>query len=385
MAQLKAQLEAAGFDTAGFDEADLIAKLDQAGFDTSSLGGTPKSGLDKAVDVSKKVTGAVDTLFKPVGMAIGAVKQGSDMLADKLAESGHPFLAAHAAGPSIAIEGAGKAMELLDKAGEKTAEFGGRHGFPKTGAALGTAISMAPDIAAGASAIAKRQLIAQGLRGAGRAVTSPARFMKDILTKPGAAEARLAAQESMEGLKAAGADELAGLRNAAGEAKKALISAEEKAGLHFKTSPEFETLLKDPKRVAKNVEILSRLTEQGSSKIAQNLAPKEIQSLRKFLQEAEKSSGLSDIAQSEMRKAKGVLVDALKQKTPEVVAPLDKLSKAEEAVRGHAGEMRKRVSAERLKGAKSVLEGRTIDKRRKIVKALATAATAGTGLGLFLK
>lgn len=45
---------------------------------------------------------------------------------------------------------AGKAMSLVQKPfnaiGEKIAEFGGRQGFPKTGAAVGTGVQMIPDI-----------------------------------------------------------------------------------------------------------------------------------------------------------------------------------------------------------------------------------------------
>lgn len=362
--------------------------------DTTPLESQPtpqETGLEKAVRYSENVTGTLGKIVEPVtsriGKALMAIKAKSDEAADKEAElSGQkgvlPISAMVPAIPSMLID----ALGVPDRLGTAIAEKGGEYGVnPELAAAVGTGVSMAPDIAAGAAGIAKRGAIAESLKGVGRTATAPLRFAKDTITKPGAAEARLATQEAIEGIKETGASELAKRRGVASTAKDELIGAEENAGLHFKTSPEFETLLKDPKRVAKDVQVLSRLTEKGPEYLAQTLEPRELQSLRKFLQEAEKSSGLSDIAQSEMRTSKGILVKALERTTPEIVEPLRKLSKAERAVKEFPSELRKQVSGRRLQGAKDVLEGRKIDRRRKILRALAAAGAAGTGLGLFIR
>lgn len=333
--------------------------------------GAPQTGLDKAVAASNKVNNAVSTLFKPVGMAVGAIKEGSDALADKLAESGHPILGLQAAGPSMAIEGLGKGMELLDKAGEKTAEFGGRMGFPKTGAAVGTAISMAPDLAAGAGAIAKRALIAEGLKAGGRKIMSPARFAKDLVTKPSAAEATQIGKESLRSISERGGEKLALARETKEAAKKGLIEAEEKAGLHFESTPGFESLLKDPKKMSEFTQKIGRLAKQTPEALAQSVPSEQLQLFRKIAQEGEKVSGLSDIANSQLRHGKDVFTRALGIKEKGMGEALGKYRDAGKVVDEIPGEIKERLLKQKTANERAVLSAKSLDKKRKVIKGLA--------------
>jgi len=246
-----------------------------------------------------------------------------------------------------------------------------------------------PTIGPTAGEAAKEMALAGGTAaltsGVFRGIGKGAKAIKKLATKPSAAEVRITNQEALQALAAKGGDELAALREITGKAKSALIKAEEKAGLHFRTSEGFERALSSPQTIAKVNTIATRLADRGSKYISENLNPKEIQSLRKFLQEAEKKSGLSDIAKSEMRRAKGKLVESLKLQKPEVVMPLDDLAAAKLAEKQFPKVLRERLSSQRIKGGKDVLEGIKFDKRRKVLKALAAAGAAGTGLGFFLR
>lgn len=220
---------------------------------------------------------------------------------------------------------------------------------------------------------------------AGKGLSAGGKFIKGAVTGTRPEAVRAVTQEAIETIGREGGEELIKRRGTAELAKKGLIEAEEKAGLHFKTSPEFEKLLGDPQRLAKDVQSLSRLTEQGPQKIAQNLEPENIQALRKLLQEAEKSSTLSDIAKSEMRRAKGILVEALKIKKPEVVEPLGKLFKAEESVRSFPKALQQQIKSRRVQGTKEMAEAIKNEKRRKVLQGLAALGTGSTLAGLILR
>lgn len=356
----------------------------------------PVTGLDKAVQISNQVTDVASLPFRPVGAAIGAVKRGSDTLADKLAESGHPFLAMHAAGPSTLIEGAGKGIELLNKAGEKTAEFAGRKGFPKTGAAIGTGISMIPDIAAGAGAIAKRELIAQGLKGAAKTALSPAKFAKDLVTRPAASEVSLAGKESLAALEEGGkkslkevaergAEKLNLARETKDAAKKGLIEAEEKAGLHFESTPGFEAMLTNKKKMAQFSQKLSRLAKRTPEELAQSIPSEQLQLFRKLAQEGEKVSGLSDIANSQLRHGKDVFTRALGIKEKGVGEALSRFREAEKVtgeipseIKGRLTKQKlanqKNLSEHKLKTEREILDAKSFERKRKFIKSLAKGA-----------
>lgn len=72
MAQLKAQLEAAGYDTSGLDEAGILSQLDQAGYDTSSFG-APEPKESKAKGFVRKAAGYLPAAGGVVGGTVGGV------------------------------------------------------------------------------------------------------------------------------------------------------------------------------------------------------------------------------------------------------------------------------------------------------------------------
>lgn len=387
MAQLKAQLEAAGYDTTGFDEADLLSRLDQAGFDTSSLGGAPeapKTGLDKAVEVSEAVTGTLGKVVEPftsrLGKGLAAVKKASDDAADREAEaSGRagvlPISAIIPAVPSMLID----ALGVPDRAGQFIAEKGGEYGMnPELAAGLGTAVSMAPDIAAGAAGIAKRAAIGRGLQSAGKSVAetamAPGRFAKDLVTKPNVAEATNLGKEALVGISEKGGQKLALARETRDTAKTGLIKAEEKTGLHFESTPEFESMLKDPKRMSKFSQVIGRLAKRTPEELAQTVDTQTLQQMRKLAQEGEKVSGLSDIANAQMRQGKDVFTRALGKAEPEVGKALDTFREADKVVSELPKELRGRLEAQKMRNAKDVLSAKALDKKRKVIKGLLKSA-----------
>lgn len=400
MAQLKAQLEAAGYDTSSLDEAGILAQLDQAGYDTSSLGGnapgsqpTPQeSGLDKAVRYSENVTGTLGKLASPLtsrlGAAMQAIKAKSDEAADKEAElSGQkgvlPISAMVPAIPSMLID----ALGVPDKLGEAIAEKGGAMGYPKIAATLGTAVSIAPDVALGVEGIAKRALIAKGLKGAGKFVAdkSGATLAKDLITKPGAGEVAQVGKEALVDISEQGARKLDLARQTRQAAKEGLIGAEEKAGLHFESTPGFEELLKNPKKMSEFSQKIGRLAKKTPEELAQLVPSEQLQLFRKVAQEGEKVSGLSDIANSQLRHGKDVFTQALGIKEKGIGEALGGFRDAEKVVKEIPGEIKNKLTKRKLQNSQEVLDAKKLDRKRKIVKGLAGAAAGYLGLKSIFK
>jgi len=110
MAGLKERLEQAGFDTSGIDEKTILARLEKQGFDTTEL--KPKKSLsEQSLDTLKTLN-----KYTPGGQLIEARE---------------------------------RLGETFDTLGEKVAELPEviRGLPPEIAAGLGTAVSMAPDIA----------------------------------------------------------------------------------------------------------------------------------------------------------------------------------------------------------------------------------------------
>lgn len=294
---LKEQLDAAGFDTSGLDESSLIARLDAAGYDTSSLQqsappaapSAPETGLDKAVRVSEGITGTLGKIAEPVtsriGKALMAVKEASDSAADKEAElAGQkgvlPISAMVPAIPSMLID----ALGVPDRLGTAIAEKGGEYGMnPELAAGLGTAVSMAPDIAAGAAGIAKRAAIAEGLSSMGRKALSPVRAIKDLATGPSIEEAKILADQAKTKFvpqASQKAEELGRRSIQAGDEK--LLSAKEKlADVRSRALPSRgeaemkavehgeQSLAPLRQQITKTREALKATGEKGSAKLKQ--------------------------------------------------------------------------------------------------------------------
>jgi len=432
-------LEKEGFDTSGITP-ELISSLEKEGYDTSGLKRGESDGLSKAAAFSKKVTGLLSKPLEPVGEAIGAIKQGSENLSNKLAESGHPFLAMHAAGPSVAIEAAGKPFEWMNKAGEVVAEKGAEHGMnPYVSAALGTGVQMAPDIAMGAQGIAKRAVLADlaksGVKKIAEPISEAAGKAKAFIQAPSPAEvalkntseladlqsereaSRLAAQESRLGkpealneLKQQGIEKLKMAREGISTAKKNLIGAEESKGLHFETTKGFEDLINNPDEMQKFIETKYPVIKQGAQELSQTADSQTLQHLRKVAQEAEKKElGLSDIAKSQLKQIKSVATDALGLQEPEVGAKLGDLRAAQTSAQELPAKIKQQIEAkkvslsndqlqkakelsdiqqqminQRAQGAQAMTKAEQIAFKKKLIKAGLVTAAGALGFKAFI-
>ena len=152
------------------------------------LTGRPsESRLDKAVDISQKVTGTlgrgIEAVTQPFQAIKGASRGLSERITERATEAGLPApLAAAAgmtaAGPELLVDAAATPFRALEKASD-VAQIGGEKvtdvatGFgasPEVAAGLGTSVAMAPDILLAlltgkpASNLAK-----QGVRATGKA------------------------------------------------------------------------------------------------------------------------------------------------------------------------------------------------------------------------
>lgn len=393
MASLKEQLDAAGYDTSSLDEASIIKQLDAAGYDTSQFAPAPKapeSKLDKAANFSRKVTDLLSKPLEPIGQAVGGIANASNEMADKLAESGHPFLAMHAAGPAILAEGVAKPFEWLDKAGEYVAEKGAEKGMnPYVSAGLGTVTQMLPDIAMGAEGIAKRALIAKSLKGGaeavGKTIKAPVKAAKELAFAPRAEEVAAAGKDKLVKISERQADKLGLAREAEQAAKEGLIGAEEKAGLHFQSTPEFESYLANPKKMADFSQKASRLAKLGPEQLAQQVEPQVLQTFRKIAQEGEKVSGLSDIAKAQMREAKDIFTQALGKTNPEIGTELSRFREAQKVVKEIPGETKERLLTQKRATEKDVLGAKKTERTRKLIKAALKGGLAYTVAKSFFK
>lgn len=403
MAQLKAQLEAAGFDTAGLDEASLLSQLDQAGYDTSTLGGgeTPSQPQmaaeaapssepvhpeeSKGRKFARKVANALPT----VGGIGGGIALGIPGTVFGVGVGGIP---AAAAGAGIGAAGGTAAKQLILRA------LGDKEGVPQTSGEAAKEIGFE-----GAKDAALTYTGAKVLKGIGKG----GMLIKDLVTKPGAAEVALAGKEGLEELEKAamrkigdvtekGAEKLALARSTREAAKKGLIEAEEKAGLHFESTPGFESFIKDPKKMAEFSQKIGRLAKQTPEELAQSIPSEQLQLFRKIAQEGEKVSGLSDIANSQLRNGKDVFTRALGIQEKGIGESLGKFRDADKVVGEIPAELKSRlvaqkarnlsdISAKKLSNAREVLDAKSLDKKRKVIKGLAGAAAGYLGLKSLLK
>jgi hypothetical protein len=344
----------------------------------------PQTKLDKAAAFSKKVTDLLSKPLAPIGAAMGAVEQGSNEMANKLAESGHPILAMHAAGPAVLAEGLRKPFDWMNKAGEKVAEKGGEWGVPpEIAAGAGTLVQMAPDIAMGAEGIAKRAMLAnlakEGMSAAGEVVTKPLSAAKKFVFADMPEAVAQAGKEKIADISAHGGEKLNAARDLAKEAKEGLIGAEEKAGIHFTATPTFEALLQQPQEIMKFIETKLPIIKQGAQQLAQTVDSQSLQTIRKIAQEAEKSTGLSDIAKAHLREIKQVTTEALGKNEPAVAEQLSRMHEAEAQVKGIPKEIKDSILKQKLKTGQDVVDAKSIANKKKLIKAglLGTGAVMG--------
>lgn len=247
----------------------------------------------------------------------------------------------------------------------------------------------APTLAEAALPVAKEGLKTAALTYAGGKVLGGIGkglgLAKDLITKPGAAEVALAGKESLMTIGEHGAEKLALARSVREAAKKGLIGAEEQAGLHFQSTPGFEKLIADPKKMAQFTEKLGRLASKTPEELAQTVPSEQLQLFRKIAQEGEKMGGLSDIAKSQLRQGKDVFTQALGKAEPKIGEALGTYRTADKIVADIPGEIKNKLVESKLQSARNVLDAKSLDRKRKIVKGLAGAAAGYVGLKSLLK
>jgi hypothetical protein len=207
-----------------------------------------------------------------------------------------------------------------------------------------------------------------------------AKLAKDLITKPGAQEVALAGKEALVDIAERGGEKLALARSVREGAKKGLIEAEEKAGLHFESTPGFEKLISDPKKMADFTSKIGRLAKRTPEELAQSVPSEQLQLFRKIAQEGEKVSTLSDIAKSQMRQGKDVFTQALGIKEKGVGEALGKFRDADKVVGEIPGQIKSQLTGRKLQSAREVLDAKSLDRKRKVVKGLAAAAAGYLGL-----
>jgi hypothetical protein len=168
--------------------------------ETEPMDGVDKeSGLNKTARYIRKVGGMLGKPLEPIGEALALPGQASEWASNKLAEAGHPVLGMAAAAPAIMSEAVSKPFEWANLAGEALAEKTAEKGLnPYASAALGTAVSMAPDIAMGVGGLSKRAVLGSLAKETGEAAMRPlaraGTAVKELATGPSVEEATALAQ-----------------------------------------------------------------------------------------------------------------------------------------------------------------------------------------------
>lgn len=356
-------LEKEGFDTSQITP-ELVSSLEKEGYDTSGLKRPETPSLSEGPKESKarSFTRKVAKALPVAGATAGGIALGIPGTVFGMGVGGVPSAAVGAG-----IGGAGgEAMKQLI-----LRSLGDTEGVPQTSGEAAKDIGIE-----GGKQAAITYFGGKALQGVGKG----AMLAKDLITKPGAGEVALAGKEALMDVASRGAEKYALAQATKEAAKKGLIDAEEKAGLHFLSTSEFEKAIADPKRVAKVAESLGRLANKTPEELSQLLSPEQLQNARKFAQEAEKVTGLSDIAKSHLRFGKNQFAEALGKLKPEVGEQLSRFREADKVVGEIPGQTRELLAKTKLKNAADLLDARNLDKKRRIAKGV--AATVGGYLGV---
>lgn len=279
---------------------------------------------------------------------------------------GGSFVAPVAGTAAGAAAGLGVKEAILSSLGDQKPELDEVVGRVAKGTAIDTALTLT------------------GLKAA-KYLGKGAVLAKNLVTKPGAAEVAQAGKEALLKVGERGAEHLASARVAKEAAKKGLIEAEEKAGLHFQSTPGFEELLRDPKKMAEFSQRIGRLAKRTPEELSQSVSSEQLQLFRKIAQEGEKVSNLSDIAKSQLREGKGVFTEALGRSEKGIGEALGKFRDADKVVGEIPGQIKRKLVATKRYGEKELLDAKALDKKRKVVKGLAKAAAVYLGAKTLFK
>jgi len=289
------------------------------------------------------------------------------------------------------VRGVAKALPVAGGiAGSFVSPVAGTAAGAAAGAGLKEAIlsslgDQAPTLGEATGRVGLEAGLAAATGGLFKGAAGAARLGKALIVKPGAAEVALAGKEALINIGERGAEKLALARTTREAAKEGLIAAEEKAGLHFQSTPGFEKLIANPKKMAEFTQKIGRLAKQTPEELAQSVPSEQLQLFRKIAQEGEKVSTLSDIAKSEMRHGKDIFTQALGMKEKGMGEALGRFREADRVVSEIPGEIKTRLTSQKMRSAREVLDAKSLDRKRKVVKGLAAAAAGYLGLKSLIK
>lgn len=272
---LKEQLEQAGYDTSGLDEASMIQKLNDAGYDTSSLApAAPKERniIQKTMDTIKVGQAAM----KATGMFTGpqAVRDTFDEWGNKIAET-------DVGNPTARGLVAGTVANLPDLAlmGESAASLKGGFQAPKAYQAVKRFFTRP-------SPQELRAAMQADVKALGTPATDAVRAQAHEALPPIENKVREAkrAKEGVEGrFRQLEEDATARLD----KAKKGLDVVEENANLNQVpfTDPRFQKIVGNTQAMSRWAQRAERIAAEGPIAVSKKLKPERIQLYRKVLQE----------------------------------------------------------------------------------------------------
>lgn len=358
-------LEKEGYDTSQITP-DLISSLEKEGYDTSGLKKAPATPQESPLkSFARKVANALPTAGAiGVPAVAGIATEGLSLPATA------GLSAAGGAGGEAAKQLILRALNAKD-----TSDF---FTNPSLGPDAGTA---AKDIGVeGAKDAALTYAGGKLLPPVGEAIGKAAGYARKLAFAPGAEEVGQAGKEAIADIAAKGAEKLGLARETAQAGKEGLISAEEKAGLHFGSTPEFEGLVKDPDEMAKFVESKFNLLKgRTPQQLAQEVDPQTLQTLRKVAQEGEKMTNLSDIAKSQLKQIKSTTTAALGEAEPEIGDALKTYHTANDVAAGIPAEIKANIAAQKLRNSQNVIDAKKLENTRKLIKAGLAAGGAYLG------
>lgn len=321
---LKEQLEQAGYDTAGLDETDLMAKLDQAGYDTSPL------QAEKPVSMADGLMGGISETMKaanPISMGLDLANKASNN-EEAMAQGSRFAGAAEYATPG------GLAQKGFDFGGEKIAESLSPMVGPNLAALAGTTFAMLPDaIGAFVGGVKPSAKAVKGLTDdaaeLARPVTRKVGEIVDAVKDTGAKQvSKLQVEKAELPLKQIARKEtLEASRSAAG---KEIQKAEELLSIGQKTrrTEDIASIIKSPEKTAKFADRAAKLADKGPEWLAERASPEALQFYRKTAESAAKRGGnaLPTEARNKLFQIKKVFTEAIGKTEAGKKAGFDKAS-----------------------------------------------------------
>lgn len=361
----------------------------------------PKTGLEKAVDVSEKITGglgkAVDIATTPLQKAAEISKGASEKVTEFLGSKGIPAPISAAAGstlagPEIAVESAkvpfkalNKLSDLTHAGGTKISEFLAEKGVPPVAAAIpGLITSMAPDIALSAAGTPSALKLGRtgaaaaktGIRGAKQALRSRLPAPKPKPPTSAALEAELESkiaplrrgiqsrEDILLGKEARKVARQEGLEEARKTAKEAIGKAEKEAGIQIEGTPKgFQKLVKNADRMETFAQRVKNIIGgKDADTLAKSSSLQGLQKINKIAQEGLKNRSLNDLLRKDLIEVRSKVKAAIDSKVPNIGEARKQLATVEEAAKKSAKELK--LEQEGAKAFKTKLQRQIAEEQR---------------------